>query len=73
MIHAPKVSLLLLRQAIKPFLGGRVVMGAGINHRVVDVVAREIGIIGVTVECKLKNPCPGNSELIAQPRDIRSN
>src|SRR5208282_766636 len=66
-----RVSSLHLRQGIKPFARRGVVMGAGVDDRVMNVVAGKIRIIGVAIECKLKDPGPGDSELIAQSIDIR--
>src|SRR5271157_2241244 len=45
-------------------------MGAGINDCVGDVVVGEVRVIGVAVEGKLQNPCPGHVELVAEGTNV---
>jgi hypothetical protein len=46
-------------------------MGSGVHHGVAHVVAREIRVIGLAVECELEDAHPGKFELVAERVHVR--
>ena len=46
-------------------------MGAGVHHRVGDVVVGKMRVIRVAVEGKLQDPRPGQVELVAKGAHVR--
>ena len=46
-------------------------MGTGVNHRVGDIVVREVRIICRAVEGELENPVPRQMELVEEGFYVR--
>ena len=67
----PQVLPLVRRQLFIPSPARGVIVGAGINDCVRDVVVGKVRVIGVAVEGKLQDPCPGHVELVAKRSNVR--
>src|SRR4029077_1361523 len=62
----PHILSLVIRQFFKPAETCRIVVCAGVNHCIGDVVVREIGVIRMTVEGELQDPSPRQLKLVAE-------
>jgi hypothetical protein len=70
-IYAILTGTRVIRQILEPAAGGWIVMGAGVDHRVGDVVARQMRVVGVAVEGELQNSHAGQVELVAERIHVR--